>query len=186
MGRIRKAGGQATDALDQATGGRLRPRLDATKEKVSDVGSTVTGKKIQQQIEEFTDVVSTAVIGVHSDQRTLKTSLTQMQVQQTGLKLEIAEVRGEQSKVKETLVQVKQDQDDVQKTIAQIQSDGSNLQEVISQVQARQAETTETLAGLRQQQDTLAKSIQQFNDSLHQMEKPARIPWWQFWHWRWM
>ena len=88
LGRIRQMGDQATEALDQATGGRLRTGLDATKEKVTDVGSTVSGKKIQQQLEEFTDVVSTAVIGVHRDQRNLRDSLTQLQVQQTGLKLE--------------------------------------------------------------------------------------------------
>ena len=156
--RIRKVGDKATETLDQATGGRLRPGLDATKEKVSDVGNTVTGKKIQQQIEDFTDVVSTAVIGVHRDQRTIKDSLTQLQVQQTGLKLDICEIRGEQSKVKETL----------------------------SQVQAKQKEAIETLSEVQRKQDTLTETLEQLKKSLRRIEQPYTRPWWQFWNWRWI
>ena len=158
LGKIRKIGDRATETLDQATGGRLRPGLDATKEKVSDVGNTVTGKKIQQQIEDFTDVVSTAVIGVHRDQRTVRDSLTQLQVQQTGLKLEICQVRGEQSKVKETL----------------------------SQVQAKQKEAIESLSEVQRKQDTLTETLEQLKESLRRIEQPSTSPWWQFWNWRWV
>ena len=89
LGKIRRLGDQATEALDQASGGRLRSGVDATKEKVADAGSTVTGKKIQQQLEDFTEVVSTAVIGVHRDQRNLRDEQTHLRVQQTGLKLDL-------------------------------------------------------------------------------------------------
>jgi uncharacterized coiled-coil DUF342 family protein len=158
LGGIRQLRDRASEVVDQATGGRLRPGLDATKEKVSDVGNTVTGKKIQQQIEDFTDVVSTAVIGVHRDQRTIKDSLTQLQVQQTGLKLDICEIRGEQSKVKETL----------------------------SQVQAKQKEAIETLSEVQRKQDTLTETLEQLKKSLRRIEQPYTRPWWQFWNWRWI
>ena len=118
--RIRKVGNQATETLDQATGGRLRSGLDATKERVSDVGNTVTGKKIQQQIEDFTDVVSTAVIGVHRDQRTIKDSLTHLQVQQTGLKLEICQVQAKQTEASESLSEVQRKQDTLTETLEQL------------------------------------------------------------------
>ena len=120
LGKIRKIGDRATETLDQATGGRLRPGLDATKEKVSDVGNTVTGKKIQQQIEDFTDVVSTAVIGVHRDQRTIKDSLTHLQVQQTGLKLEICQVQAKQTEASESLSEVQRKQDTLTETLEQL------------------------------------------------------------------
>ncbi len=158
LGRIRQMGDQATEALDQVTGGRLRTGLDATKEKVTDVGSTVSGKKIQQQLEEFTDVVSTAVIGVHRDQRKVKDSLTQLQVQQTGLKLDLVETREEQSTLKESL----------------------------EQVQAIQIEANETLYALQRKQDTLTETLEQLKESMRQMEQPSRHPWWQFWNWRWI
>ena len=120
LGKIRNIGDRATETLDQATGGRLRPGLDATKERVSDVGNTVTGKKIQQQIEDFTDVVSTAVIGVHRDQRTIKDSLTHLQVQQTGLKLEICQVQAKQTEASESLSEVQRKQDTLTETLEQL------------------------------------------------------------------
>ena len=120
LGKIRNIGDRATETLDQATGGRLRPGLDATKERVSDVGNTVTGKKIQQQIEDFTDVVSTAIIGVHRDQRTIKDSLTHLQVQQTGLKLEICQVQAKQTEASESLSEVQRKQDTLTETLEQL------------------------------------------------------------------
>jgi len=172
LDRIRKIGDQATGALDQATGGRLRPGLDATREKVADVGSTVSGKKIQQQIEDFTDVVSTAVIGVHQDQRNLRDSFTQLRVQQTSLNLELCEVREEQRKVEEAL--------------AEVQEDGRGVKESLVQVQANQTEANEALAEVQRKQDTLTETLEQFKESLRNIEQPSRLPWWQFWNWRWI
>ena len=172
LGRIRKIGDQATEALDQATGGRLRPGLDATREKVTDVGSTVSGKKIQQQIEEFTDVVSTAVTGVHRDQRNLRGSFTQLRVQQTGLKLELCEIREEQGKVEEA--------------IAEVQEEGKGVKEALAQVQTKQSDANAKLTRIQQNQESLAEALEQFKESLRDIEQPSRFPWWQFWNWRWI
>ena len=186
LGKIRRLGDQATEAIDQASGGRLRPGLDATKEKVADVGSTVTGKKIQQQLEEFTDVVSTAVIGVHHDQRKVRDSLTQLHVQQTGLKLDLSQFREQQETVKEAIAQVKQDHSAVRETIMQIQAEGADVKEVLSQVQIKQTEGNEALAEVQREQDMLTESLEQLKESVRRMEQPSRYPWWQFWNWRWM
>lgn len=186
LGRIRKFGDQATEALDQASGGRLRPGLDATKEKVSEVGNTVSGKKIQQQLEEFTDVVSTAVIGVHRDQRNLRDSLTQLRVQQTGLKLELCQVREEQSTVKEMISQVQQEQGTLQETITRVQTEGADAKEALAQIQAKQTEGNKSLAEVQCKQDTLTEMLEQLKDSVRQIEQPSRYPWWQFWQWRWI
>ena len=73
--------------------GGIRKLLGTTKEKVSGTADMVTGKKLQQQLEDFTDVVSTEVIGVHRDQQA----------------------------VRELLAQVQQAQDEMQETLAQVQ-----------------------------------------------------------------
>ena len=117
LGGIRKLRDRASATFDQAAGGKLRQGLDTTREKVSDVGNTVTGTKFRQQFEDFTDVVATTVIGVHRDQRAVKDSLTQLQVVQTGIKLTLYEIQQEQGTVKEALVQVREDQGAVRETL---------------------------------------------------------------------
>lgn len=138
--------------------GGFRKLLDTTKEKVSGTAGMVTGKKLQQQLEDFTDTVSTAVIGIHRDQRNVRDSLTQLEVQQTSIKLSLHEVQVEQDAMKKTLAQAQQNQDALKQQLAQVQQAQSDMEETLAQVQT----------------------------SLARQERQTRSPWWMFWRWRWI
>ena len=73
--------------------GGVRKLLGTTKEKVSGTTDMVTGKKLRQQLEDFTDVVSTAVIGVHRDQQAARELLAQVQQAQDEMQETLAQVQ---------------------------------------------------------------------------------------------
>ncbi len=138
--------------------GGFRKLLDSTKERVGGTADMVTGKKLQEQLEDFTDTVSTAVIGVHNDQQKVRDSLTELRVQQTSIKLSLHEVQVEQGAMKEALAQAQQNQDALEQQLAQIQQAQSDMEETLAQVQT----------------------------SLARQERQTRSPWWMFWQWRWI
>ena len=172
FGRFRKLGERTSETVDQATGGRLRKGLDATKGKVSGTKDMVTGKKFQKQFEDFTDVVSTAVIGVHRDQRTVRDSLTQLEVQQTGIKLTLHQIQMEQGGIKETIGQMQADQEAVRETLGLVEAEQTRVRGTLSQVQTDGGE--------------VRQALEQMQASLARLERRSTSPWWQFWNWRWI
>ena len=89
MGRLQRtldaAKGHVTktiDTVDEATGGKVT----AAKERVGDTAGTVTGKKFRQQFEEFTNVVTTTVVGVHQDQANLRDAFSRLEQDQDELR----------------------------------------------------------------------------------------------------
>lgn len=53
-------------------GSRLRGAIGATGERVTGTTDTITGVQFRRQFEDFTDAVTTAVVGVHRDQADLR------------------------------------------------------------------------------------------------------------------
>ena len=65
------------EASDGATrnsgmGGRLQQAVGAVGERVTGTADTITGVQFRRQFEDFTDAVTTAVVGVHRDQGELQ------------------------------------------------------------------------------------------------------------------
>ena len=68
------------EASDGATrnsgmGGRLQQAVGAVGERVTGTADTITGVQFRRQFEDFTDAVTTAVVGVHRDQADLRNEL---------------------------------------------------------------------------------------------------------------
>lgn len=53
-------------------GGRLRDAVGSVGETVTGTADTITGLQFRKQFEDFTDAVTTAVVGVHRDQGDLR------------------------------------------------------------------------------------------------------------------
>ena len=124
VGRLRgaldtaqKSATSAVDTVDKATGGRL----GAAKERVSGTVDTVTGIEFRRQFEDFTNVVTDTVIGVHKDQAGLRDTLAAVQQDQVGLKDTLATVQQNQAGLKDTLATIRQDQAGLKDTLARLE-----------------------------------------------------------------
>ena len=59
--------------------GRFRDTFGAAREGVMGTVDTVTGVAFREQFEDFTDAVTTAVVGVHQDQAEVRDRLTRLE-----------------------------------------------------------------------------------------------------------
>jgi thioredoxin reductase len=62
---------------------RLRGAVRGTTERVTGAADTITGVQFRKQFEDFTDAVTTAVVGVHRDQADLRERLAKLETAST-------------------------------------------------------------------------------------------------------
>lgn len=60
-------------------GDRLRDAVGSVGETVTGTADTITGLQFRQQFEDFTDAVTTAVVGVHRDQGDLRERVDELE-----------------------------------------------------------------------------------------------------------
>ena len=106
--------------------GRLQSTLDAAKERVGDTAGTVTGKKFRQQFEEFTNVVTTTVVGVHQDQAGLRDTLSRLEQDQAGLRDTLSRLEQDQDELRATLSRLEQDQDELRAALSRLEQSSNN------------------------------------------------------------
>lgn len=59
-------------------GRRLREAMETTGERVTGTADTITGAQFRRQFEDFTDAVTTAVVGVHRDNSETQRNLAEL------------------------------------------------------------------------------------------------------------
>ena len=96
------------EASDGATrnsgmGGRLQQAVGAVGERVTGTADTITGVQFRRQFEDFTDAVTTAVVGVHRDQG-------ELQERADKLDAEVIEVQRIQEELRERVDKLDQNQ----------------------------------------------------------------------------
>ena len=76
-------------------GERFRESIRSAGESVTGTADTVTGVQFRRQFEDFTDVVTTAVVGVHRDQALLRERLEELEATDNvnDISQQIAELR---------------------------------------------------------------------------------------------
>ena len=70
---------QDSDTRRPGIGDRLRETVRAAGEGVTGTADTITGVQFRRQFEDFTDAVTTAVVGVHRDQAELRNQLDELE-----------------------------------------------------------------------------------------------------------
>ena len=68
-----------SDTRRPGIGDRLRETVRAAGEGVTGTADTITGVQFRRQFEDFTDAVTTAVVGVHRDQAELRNQLDELE-----------------------------------------------------------------------------------------------------------
>ncbi len=70
---------QQHDAEGNADSGRLRDTLSSARQAFGSSFDRLTGAEFRRQFEEFSNVVTTTVLGIHRDQSELSDRLTQLE-----------------------------------------------------------------------------------------------------------
>lgn len=59
--------------------GRLRRTFDSTRQRIGETTERATGAQFRKRFEEFTEAVTSVVLGIHRDQAELKDRLTSLE-----------------------------------------------------------------------------------------------------------
>lgn len=94
---------QESDSGRSGIGRRLREGVGAARERIVGTADTITGVQFRRQFEDFTDAVTTAVVGVHRDQG-------ELQERADKLDAEVIEVQRIQEELRERVDKLDQNQ----------------------------------------------------------------------------
>ncbi len=101
--------------------GRMRQGFDAARGRAVSAADTVTGVQFRRQFEDFTEAVTTAVVGVHRDNEELKDQTDQLNTVVASTQREQEELRGEVDHLNTVVASTQRGQEELTEKFSQLE-----------------------------------------------------------------
>lgn len=136
---------QESESNETGLWGRVRQGLGVTRDRAAGAVDTITGIQFRRHFEDFTEAVTTAVVGVYRDNDELKQQTDQLGV-------EVANAQREQVELRNSLDQLNSAVANTQREQVELRNNFDQMDSTLVDTQRKQVELTEKTTQLEQRQ----------------------------------